>query len=349
MSAWASLDVEPYLDHLRELSFVREVALATPPARGRGRPNGLLTLETATRTFRFAVHITRTFLDRALTNAAIAEHTATGRPPHLPLLLLARYIPRPTGERLASAGVNFVDASGNIHLALGDHHHVLLLGRRQAVTEATGRRPSPALVQLAFVLLADGAAITWPVRTLAAAAGIGKTAAATGLQHLLRLGILGTARDQTYRMVNRQRLVDDFVSGYAQILRPHVVIGRFRGPETDPARWLDDMARAAKEADTGWAVSGGPAAYVLDRFYQGHEIPVLVGSFSRALQRALRLVPDRQGPVTVFRAFGNKWMWRLVDTTPVANPWLVCAELLQQADPRALEAAQHIRERYLQP
>ncbi|MGH9160109.1 MAG: type IV toxin-antitoxin system AbiEi family antitoxin [Vicinamibacteraceae bacterium] len=319
------------------------------PARDRGHPYALLALKTAKRTFRFAVEAKRTFLDRALTNAVIAEHSTVLRQRRVPLLLIARYIPRPTGERLANAGVNFVDRPGNIHLALGADHHVLLLGRREATTETTGRRPSPALVQLGFVLLADAAAITWPVRTLARATGIGKTAAATGLQHLVRIEILGRARDQTSRILDRQRLVDHFVNGYAQVLRPHLAIGRFRGPETDADRFVTEVARAVKQMEVTWAMSCGPAAYVLDRFYRGHEFPFFVNSFPRALQQALRLMPDRQGPITVLRAFGSNWLWRVTDATPVANPWLVYAELLQQSDSRALEAAQQIRERYLQP
>ncbi len=342
-------DLDPYLDHLRDLPFVRQVRLARPAVRGPAHPDALVKLRTPHRTFTFALHTKRTYLDRALANALIAEHAALVRTERLPRLLVARYVPRPTGERLANAGVNFVDRVGNIHLALGDDHHVLLLGRREPGIEPTARRPGPALVQFYFVLLADSAAVAWPVRTLAKAAGIGKTAAATGLQRLVRLGVLARTQDLAYRLVERAQLVDNFIRGYEQVLRTHLVIGRFRAPDLNPDRFLEHIVLAAKEMQANWAVTGGLAAHGLDRFYRGEDLPLFIEPCTQALQRTLRLVPDRQGPVTLFRPFGQMWAWRVVNNTPVAHPWLVYAELLHRGEPRALEAAEHVREEYLQP
>ncbi|MPY86914.1 MAG: hypothetical protein GEU99_03235 [Luteitalea sp.] len=337
----------PYLDRLREVPFVRDVALATPPAQGTLGPNTVLKLKTPRRTFPLAVDLKRTFLDRALTNAIIAEHGARLRNRGLPLLLLARYIPRPTGERLAEAGVNFVDQPGNIHLALGDDHHVLLLGRRAPTTETTARRPGPALVKLHFVLLVESEAMTRPVRELADEAGIGKTAAATGLQRLARLGVLGRNQASAYRLVDRRRLADDFLRGYAEVLAPHLEVGRFRAPERDPEAFLQRLAGTAAKMHVSWAVSGTPAAYLLNRFYRGNDLPVFVEGSTQTLQRALRLVPEREGPITLFRAFGRRWLWQVIAGVPVAHPWLVYAELVRQGEPRALEAAELTRDQYL--
>jgi hypothetical protein len=91
------LDVPaPFLDRLREVPFVRDVTVAAAPAHGRLRPDALLKVRTPRRTFTLALEIKRTFLDRALANAVIAEHAARLRKDRLPLLLMARYIPRPT-------------------------------------------------------------------------------------------------------------------------------------------------------------------------------------------------------------------------------------------------------------
>lgn len=336
----------PYLDRLRELPFVRDVALDAPPANVNALWDALLKVETPRRTYRFAVELKRTYLDRALTNAVIAERGLLARKAQMPLLLLARYIPRPTGERLVEAGVNFVDRPGNIHLTLGDDHHVLLLGRREPTTDTTARRPGPALVQLYFLLLAEPAALTWPVRRLAEEGGFGKTTAAAGLRRLVGLGVLG--RDgKTYRFVDAKRLTDDFLRGYAEVLRPHLVIGRFRPPERDLEKFLLRLAGEASELGAKWAVTGAPAAYKLDRFYRGDAVPVFVDGPPETLRRTLRLVPDPQGPVTLLRPFGERWKWRDVGGAPVAHPWLVYAELLFDGEPRALEAAEQFRERHL--
>lgn len=339
--------VAPHLAHLRTLPFVRDVHLAWEP---RPRPRGfdaLLALRTPRRTYTLALEIKRTFLDRTLTNAIIAERITLDRRHRLAFILAARYVPRPTGERLADAGVNFVDRTGNIHLRLGDNYHVRVLGRREPPREPTARRPGFALIQLLFVLLADPAAAGWSIRRLAEAAGIGKTAAALGLQRLVRLGILRRTRDGAGRVADPTRLAEDFLTGYGQILRPHLLIGRFRAPERDPDRLLGQIATAAKRAGVPWAVTGGPAAFRLERFYRGDQVPVFLTHIGPELQRELRLVPDRDGPVVLLRAFGQLLGWRAVDDVMIAHPWLVYAELLQHREPRALEAAAEIREEYL--
>lgn len=347
MATLDALDLAPYLDRLRQLPFVRKIQLAWEPALAPLRPDALVKLRTPRRTFTFALEMKRTFLDHALTSALIAEHIRLLRKHRLPLLLAARYIPRPTGERLAEAGVNFVDRPGNIHLKLGDDYYVHLLGRREARPEPTARRPSPALIQLFFVLLARPETADLPVRKLGHVAGISKTAAATGRQRLVRLGILARGGNRTYRVTDRELLVNDFLTGYVQVLRPHLRIGRFRALERDLDLFLKNVTRAAKRTNVRWGVTGGPAAFALDRFYRGDEIPIFVTPFKPALQRALRLVSDRHGPVTLLRAFGREWAWRGVGDVIVAHPWLIYVELLQRGEPRALEAAEQIREKYL--
>jgi hypothetical protein len=317
------------------------------------------------------VDLKQTFLDQALTSAVIASHgwnaetdADTGRAARLPskarqgrqageapqTLLLARYIPRPTGERLAAAGVNFVDRVGNMHLALGDDHHVLMLGRREPAREVTSRRPGPALVQIYFILLAEPASLTWPVRRLADEAGVGKTAAATALQRLLKLGVLAQKGTDGYHVVERQRLIDAFLQGYVNVLRPHLEIGRFRAAERDGDKFLRQFAEAAvttASTSVAWAATGAPAAYALDRFYRAETVPLFVADLPPAMPRALRLVPDRDGPITLLRPFGQHWMWKTIAKVPIAHPWLVYAELLYRDEPRALEAASHIREQFL--
>jgi len=345
MTDMARLDraeLAPYLDRLRELPFARDVELTTRVAK-HGAEDGVLKIRTPRRTFTFTLRVKQTYLDQAVTNALIAQATAQPEP----TLLAARYIPRPTGERLADAGVNFVDRVGNIYLALGDDHHVLKLGRREPVTEPTARRPGPALVQLYFLLLAENDAANWPVRRLAEEAGIGKTAAALGVQRLVRLRVLVKDQGRGYRLGDRQRVVDGFLQGYANVLRPYVEIGRFRAAEGDQEKFLQQLAETTAQMHAAWAVTGAPAAYAMDRFYRGNDLPIFIDGFTPGMQRALRLLPDRDGPVTLLRPFGRRWVWKVIAGVPVAHPWLVYAELLHSGEPRALEAAEHIREQFL--
>jgi hypothetical protein len=340
-------DLAGYLDQLRGLPFIRDLRIDWQPERGEREVDALVTLRTPRRTFKLALEVKRTFLDRGATSGLIAEHLRLQRERRLPLLLAARYVPRPTGERLVEAGVNFVDRAGNIHLRLGEDHNVLVLGRRDPQPAPIARRPSPALIQLLFALLADPASAGWPVRALAEAAGIGRTAAATARQRLVAEKVLQHQR-RTYHVVDRKRLADQFVDGYDRILRSHLLIGQFRAPERSPELLLEHFGRLAKRADLVWAVTGGQAAYTLQHFYRDDQIQVFSTTPSSELLRELRLVPDREGPIVLLRAFSRSCAWRQVGDIWVAHPWLVYAELLHHGEPRALEAADLLREEYLE-
>lgn len=339
-------DLAGHLDHLRALPFIRDLRIDWQTERGERQVDGLVTLRTPRRTFTLGLAVKRAFLDRAATSGLIAEHLRLQRERRLPLLLAARYVPRPTGERLVAAGVNFVDRAGNIHLRLGQDHHVLVLGRRDAQPDPMARRPSPALIQLLFVLLADAESARWPVRALGEAAGVGRTAAATARQRLVADKVLRYERG-AYHVLDRKRLADQFVEGYSRILRSRLLVGRFRAPERSPELLLEHFSRLARRADLPWAVTGGQAAYALQHFYRDDQTQVFSTTPSSEVLRELRLVPDREGPIVLLRAFSRYCAWRQVGEIWVAHPWLIYAELLQQGEPRALEAADQLREEYL--
>ena len=97
-----------------------------------------------------------------------------------------------------------------------------------------------------------------------------------------------------------------------------------------------------------FALTGGPAADLLQHFYRGLEVPLFLSETGPVVHQKLRLLPDRSGPVVVFRAFGTPVFWRTVQELPIAHPWLIYAELMDSADPRAHEAAEELRREFLE-
>jgi hypothetical protein len=341
-------ELQAYLAPLVALPFVRRITLESPvrTASNQGL-DGEMNIVTPKKHYKLALELKRTFLDRTLTNAIIARSQLLKKQQGLPLLLVARYIPRPTGERLAEAGVNFVDRAGNINLKLGVDYYTFILGRKEAQPALANRRLTPALVQLSFALLAEPDSVTWPVRRLAEAAGIGKTVAAQLRQRLLQNGTIAPVTKGRYRIANVKKIQEEFVAGYGQSLRPHILIGTFRPRQSDPRLFLQQFAATAKHNELHWALTGGPAGYVVERYYRGDQTPIFIERMTPELQRALELLPDPHGPVIFLRAFSRTITWRTAHNVPIAHPWLIYAELLYQGDARALQASEEIREKYL--
>jgi len=191
-------------------------------------------------------------------------------------------------------------------------------------------------VQVLFTCLAQADALALPVRELATRAGVGKTAAAEARQKLLAEGV-----------ADIKRLGELFLDGYQRILRPHLFLGRFRSQDRNPSLFVKRFADVAQPHALGWALTGGAGALELDRFYSGPETSLFVGGATRDVPRLMSLLPDRQGPITLLRLFSPLVVFPRSKGYPVAHPWLLYAELLQHNEPRALEAADEIRQRYI--
>jgi hypothetical protein len=332
--------LEPFLAHLRQLPYVKALRVTSsldPQAETR------LQIRTERGIFPLQIDFRRSFLDQASTTALIGWASRAASP----IILFARYIPRPTGERLAGVGINFVDQVGNVHLTLGKNYQTLLLGKPQPRREPEGRRISPAMVQVLFTYLASPKSANLPARELGRLAAIGKTAAAEVRPRLLLDGILQKTRAGTYAIADLKELEQRFLDGYARVLRPHLHLGRFRAKELDPDAFVARFAGLAEQHTVRWALTGAAGAFQLDRFYRGEETAFFVDRLRRDLLPGLSLLPDRQGPVTFLRLFGDLAVWRSTGPIPIAHPWLLYAELLNRDEPRAIEAAQEIHDKYL--
>ncbi|MGH2395845.1 MAG: type IV toxin-antitoxin system AbiEi family antitoxin [bacterium] len=296
-------------------------------------------------TYHLACEIKRTFLDRTLTNAILLMAHRVSKLHYAGLLLVAPYIPRPTGELLAARNVNFVDRYGNMRLALDEHYQVLVLGRPRGDSFAGKAGTTPAALQVILVLLTKEESASWPVRIVAGMAGVSKSRVAELRRRLATEGVL--ARRGRYRIADKNALIQKWLAGYGTLLRPKLYRGAYRPPQSDPEDFLLHVKRQWRPEFGRWAATGTAGAYALQRFYRGQTTTLFVDKATENLRKALRFLPDPTGPVTLLESFGPIVYWESDGDIPVADPWLIYAELLQESDPRALEAAEQIRDKYL--
>ena len=334
-------NLEPYIEQLKSVPYVKRVR----PETDHALADSVLRIRTAAGDFVLAVELKRSYLDRTVTNALLAM---AARRRGSPVIVFARYISRPIGERLVAAGVNFVDRVGNLHLRLGDNQ-TLLLGKKESRPISEGKRTGAAAIQVYCTFLAAPEAIQWPSRRIAEVSGAGKTAVAEARQRLISDGVLQPLRSGGYSVADPKTLEEYFLRGYEHILRPHISLGRYRTVERQPEEFVQRAATAAAKHVLKWALTGAAGAYELERFYRSEETQLFLGvdAIKDELQRDLKLLPDKQGPITLFKFFGDIVLYPGTRPRSVAHPWLVFAELLYQGESRALEAAEEIRERFL--
>lgn len=335
-----------FLEQIRRLPFVKGLNFYRDSRAVDSDTHGILEVRTPDGTYAFQVEQKGSYLDRAILNAFVAQANLGTKKHHKPLLLLARFIPKPSAERLIEGGVNFLDQVGNMHLVLGRNYERTILGNKESVIPKEGPRVTPASIQLLFTFATIEHAGTWNVRQLAEASGLSKSNVANVRQRLVDRGILKKS-GRVFEIHDQPRLQEELLRGYEGILRPKLLIGRFRSPQNDLDSTIAEFNKAFRDLSIRWSVTGGPAAYALQRFYRGSELPIFMDSFPDQLRRRLRILPDKTGPLILLRSFGSVPFWREAEPFPLAHPWLIYSELMNSTDPRAHEAAEEIKREFL--
>lgn len=333
-----------YLGKLRELEFAKSVRFKATSDHADFETDGVLTIETPRGKYSFSVEHKNSYLDRAVLNAFIvqAKHFA-GK--SRPLLLFARYIPRPAADRLMQAGVNFLDQTGNIHLSLGGNYVRTVLGNKEATRAMDTKSVTPAKVQLLFTLAAhEDTALT--VRELAEASGLSKSNVAKLRPQIIDQHFL-SSNGESSDSRSKKALADHLVRGYEEVLRPKLLFNRFRSGESSMTDAMERLRPRFAEQSARWSLTGGAAAFELQRFYKGPELVLFVDKPTTQLTQALRLFPDREGPITFLQGFGRLTYWQTKDDNVIAHPWLIYAELMRSTDPRAHEAAEELKGQFL--
>src|SRR5580704_1548966 len=144
---------------------------------------------------------------------------------------------------------------------------------------------------------------------------------------------------QQHQITDTKLLTDRFLMGYEQLLRPKLVIGIYKPWQRNPELLLDEITDIAKKTVGKWALTGTAAAFKSQGFYRGHNTTIFIDELPPIMIEQLRLLPSATGPVTFLRTFGELVVDRETAHLPIANPWLVYAELRYDRDPRAQEAA----------
>lgn len=333
------MDVDEYLDRLRELPFVKAVEV-----HRSGRP-GLhhdvrITLRTPTGRHEMALEIGSSPATRSAAQSFVARAL---RDTARPWLVFSPHVSRPVGDILASNDIGFVDQAGNCHISIGRDYVAHIEGRRPPPHPRRGRGLGARSYQVLFALLARPELARAPIRSLARAAGVGKTAAADLVTRLREEGLLLRGKSG-HHVVRPEVLMDRWVAGYADKLRPRLLLGRYRSADREP-RVFESSVEATLGESRDWAWGGATAAYRLTRHYQSATTTLHAGGPATRMPRELRLLPSKNGPVVIL---GTPGPLALEGPAPhVAHPLLVYSELVLEGNDRALEAAAEIRSRFL--
>jgi hypothetical protein len=330
------------LTALRRTTGLNATVLAREPKTRHGaRPDATIEIKGKGKRFRFPVEIKT--IDRAVALATAKQQLAPfGKQGVLIAPYLTAELANHCREKL---DLQFIDAAGNAYLR-APGLYVQIRGERPHGPAATaiGTRGggTATALRVIFVLLCKPELFNAPYREIVAAARVALGAVGRVFFDLRHRGyITGGKRARNRRLLEPERLLEEWVTNYPTKLRPKLNHRRFRAPDpdfwrrahlTDGALWGGEIA-AHKLTDhlkpATCTIYVDPAA--------GHE------GITRIVQKH-RLRADPQGDVEILDKFWNLPAGEKTDLVP---PLLVYADLMATLDPRNLEIAKRIRNEYI--
>jgi hypothetical protein len=261
---------------------------------------------------------------------------------HHPLLVVAEQIYPVMKEMLRKKGIGYLDTAGNIYLHAGDHMIWIDGQKPNKQKEPTANRAFTRIgLQAVFYLLQHPEAINDPYRQLAE-----RTGAALGnigyiIDGLEAAGHILQLDKNRKALVKRKTLMDRWIEGYRDTLRPALYLGNFRLANANT--FYDREGMIGRAANTVWG--GEPAAEILTHYLQPGVLIAYTAAGKLTLMQNWKLIPDTKGNIHIYRKFWEDPKW---DEQHIAPPLLIYADLILTNDPRNMETGNLIYHQYLE-
>jgi hypothetical protein len=275
---------------------------------------------------------------------AAEKKTVMGRKHYL---LVSSHITQSQAVALEDASVEFMDTAGNCFIHL-PNLYLFVVGNRSPRKEARNRPVrlfTPSGLKVVFAILTDPrlkdpsrdpVVLNKSYRQIAEITGVSPGTITWTRRDLEKVGFLYSDERGLLQLIRRQELMEQWVSSYAEKLRPKLAIARFRSPGTD---WWRKQSLASYGALWGGeAAAAKLTAYLTPEFFTIYQR----GSPNKLILD-LGLARDPGGDVEILEAF-----WGSVPVTPASSdcvhPLLVYADLVASDIGRNLKAARRVYE-----
>lgn len=258
------------------------------------------------------------------------------RKPEEKLLLITDYVNPVMAEDLKEKKIAFIDAAGNAYIN-EPPVYVYVKGNKQ-LEELPKRAKTRAFqatgLKVLFAFFCKPELLNAPYREIAKAADVALGTVGWVLTDLREGGYLVDMGKRGRRLRQKKQLVDRWVTAYPEVLRPKLIIGRYRA---DNDHWWKDAD--VRELHAWWG--GEVAAAKLTRYLKPEFVTVYAKDRPEKLIIKNKLKKDPNGNVEILDAF-----WEAEDKE-LAPPLLIYADLIATGDARNLETARMIYEKEL--
>jgi len=263
----------------------------------------------------------------------------------LPTLVISPVIYPRIAEKLMEMNVNYLDAVGNVYI---NEKTVYILNTKKKDTTTKSiksRLFGEAGLKLLFALLQDPEAIEIPYRNLAQLTGISPASITILFKEMMQSEYLLENEYGTKRLLRKRELLQRWVTGYQETLRPKLIIGQYKFFRKERLRTYKE--EPIEDWQGNWGGEGAAAIYT--NYLVPKQLTMYVPAEGKKWMKEMALLPvDTEPDIEVLQYFWdhNHPLYRIEPN--LAPPLLVYAELAASSDSRNQETAQKIYDEFLQ-
>ena len=273
------------------------------------------------------------------------QHSAQSKGP---VIVIAERIFPKIKEELRRHHIAYLEANGNVYL---QYQGIFLLvdgnksfkekersvDRAYPTMDVARRTFTKTGLKVVFHFLLHPDWVNKPYREIAQLAGVALGNINYIIHGLQELGFLVRKDKDTYLLTRKKELLEKWMTAYEDKLKPTLKVGSFRFvKEEDFANW---KTLPIRQEQTCWGAEA--AGDLLTDYLRSDELTLYTTESSNELIKNYRIVPDTQGPITVYEKF---WYNEAALTAP---PLLVYADLMSKPDKRSLETAEKVYDKFL--
>ncbi len=256
-----------------------------------------------------------------------------------PLLLVTKYINTRLADELKQNGIEFIDTAGNTFIDQPPLY-IFVKGNKPDIvkTPPPKRTFKPAGLKVIYAFLCNPGLENKTYREIAAETGVALGTVDWIMKELKELRFLLNMGKRGQRLIQKENLLQRWVTAYPEQLRPKLTLGRFRGEYG----WWQQKTLDPVKAQWG----GEVAAAKLTQYLQPQIITIY--ATPQELDQLLiknRLKRDQTGDVEILKRFWKPAeIWKYED---LVHPILIYADLLATGNERNIETAKMIYDQHI--
>lgn len=259
-----------------------------------------------------------------------------------PFQFVTKYVNPFMADKLAMKGIEFIDTAGNAFINQPPVY-IFVKGNKLPLEIAenypTGKIFTPTGLKIIYALLCNPGLKDKPFRKIADEADVALGTVGWFMRALRGLGFLMDAGGKEYKLLDKDKLLQRWVTEYPERLRPKHMLGRYKG-EYDG--WWNKKELHNLNAKWG----GEVAAAKLTKYLQPEIITIYTKKeYLNGLLIECRLKKDPNGEIEIMEQF-----WNFDENTEyrdLVHPILIYADLIATGNQRNIETAKMIYDEHI--